>query len=76
MRRYNSPFNGNQYVLNKSTGEIHDLDNENDNCQINEIRPENVLNCVTYEDAWFRGLLLGPKNPNGCYYCLKSKDKG
>lgn len=37
MRRYNPPFNGNRYVLNKATGEIHDLDNETSLCQINEI---------------------------------------
>lgn len=76
MRRYNPPFNGNRYVLNKNTGEIHDLDNETQACQINEIKPEHVLNCVSYEDAQLRGMFLVNGKVNGCYYCLRSKDNG
>ena len=76
MRRYKSPYNGNQYVLNKSTGEIHDLDNETDRCQIDEIKSEHVLNCASYEDAQLRAIFLGTPNPNGCFYCLHSKDNG
>ena len=73
MRRYNSPFNGNRYVLNKATGEIHDLDNETPQCQIDEINHQNVLNCVSYEDAALRAAFL---SINGCYYCNTSKDNG
>jgi len=40
MRRYKVPYNGNQYVLKKSTGEIHDLDNETSQCKIDEIKPD------------------------------------
>ncbi len=76
MRRYNPPYNGNQFVLNKNTGEIHDLDNENEQCQINEIKPEHVLNCTSYEDAQIRAIFLGIPKSNGCYYCLRSKDNG
>lgn len=76
MRRYNPPFNGNRYVLNRATGEIHDLDNETTNCQINEIKPENVINCASYEDARLRAAFLSPYGGNGCYYCLRSKDNG
>ena len=43
MRRYSSPFNGNRYVLNKTTGEIHDLDNETSFCHIDEMNPDNVI---------------------------------
>lgn len=75
MRRYKSPFNGNRYLLNKSTGEIHDLDNESPQCQISEMNPNNVLNCVSYEDAWFRAMAL-VGNPNGCHYCNPEKDNG
>lgn len=51
MRRCNSPFNGKQFVLNKNTGEIHDLDHETPQCQIDEIKPEHVFNCDTYTEA-------------------------
>ncbi len=70
MRRYNSPFNGNRYVLNKETGEIHDLDNETDSCHIDEMNPNNVVNCISYEDALIRAIAFKCPNPNGCYYCL------
>lgn len=54
MRRYEKPYNGNRYLLNKSTGEIHDLDNELAQCQISKMNPDNVINCMSYEDAWLR----------------------
>ena len=76
MRRYIKPFNGNRYVLNKSTGEIHDLDNEHKLCHIDEMDPNNVINCATYEDAVLRAIILNSKSPNGCHYCLISKDNG
>lgn len=76
MRRCTPPFNGNRYVLNKNTGEIHDLDNETDNCKINEIKPEHLLNCISYEDAYFRAVAFKCPNPNGCHYCLPSRDNG
>lgn len=76
MRRYISPFNGNRYVLNKNTGEIHDLDNENQLCKIDLMNPEHVLNCVSYEDAQIRAAFLSIRNCNGCFYCLPSKDNG
>lgn len=76
MRRYESPFNGNRYVLNKFTGEIHDLENEHPQCKINEINSNNVINCATYEDALLRAVMLHSKNPNGCHYCLPEKDNG
>ena len=74
MRRYASPFNGNRYVLNLNTGEIHDLDNENPNCQIDAIRPEHVVNCISLVDAQVRRGLLGLPI-DGCYYCLPSLNK-
>ena len=51
MRRCNSPFNGNRYVLNKNTGEIHDLDRETSCCRINDIKSEHIFNCSSYEEA-------------------------
>lgn len=76
MRRYNPPFNGKRYVLNKNTGEIHDLDNESSGCQIEEINPKHVMNVVSYADALLRAKAFGCPNPNGCYYCMPSKDQG
>lgn len=39
MRRNHTPFNGKQFILNKNTGEIHDLDRETPDCHIDEINP-------------------------------------
>ena len=75
MRRYNAPYNGLRFVLNKSTGEIHDLDNEKPQCQIDEIKPEHVYNCDSYSMAQVARAFLSQKI-NGCYYCNPSKDKG
>jgi len=36
-RRYNGNMNGERYLANSNTEEVHDLDNENSNCQIDEI---------------------------------------
>lgn len=69
MRRYYAPFNGNRYVLNKNTGEIHDLDNECPECRIDDIKPEHVINCPSFEDAQLRRAFMSFYN-DGCYYCL------
>ena len=76
MRRFISPFNGYRYVLNRATGEIHDLDNETPQCHIDEINPDNVLNCISYEDAALRAAFLSVNGANGCFYCNPSKDNG
>lgn len=78
MRRHSSPYNGRRYVLNKNTGEIHDLDNETDTCKINEIKPDHVYNCDSYSDALIAAAFLASSGVkgNGCYYCLKEKDNG
>lgn len=69
MRRYKAPFNGNRYVLNKNTGEIHDLDNEHPECHIDDIKPEHVINCCSFEDAQLRRAFMSLYS-DGCYYCL------
>jgi len=75
MRRPKSPFNGNRYVLNTATGEIHDLDHETVMCQIDKIKPEHVLSYATYQQAEIgqrvRSGLYGPR-PDGCGHCIKS----
>lgn len=76
MRRYNSPYNGTRFVLNKSTGEIHDLDNEKTLCSIDKINLNNVVNCDDYLTALIYAGVHNVKNPNGCHYCNPSKDNG
>ena len=76
MRRNNPPYNGMQYVLNMSTGEIHNLDNETANCQINKIKPEHVYSCATYDEAQMHAVMVDQKNPNGCHHCIPEKDNG
>lgn len=51
MRRYNLPFDGNKYVLNTNTGEVHDLDKETVFCRIDEIKPKHIYACDSYETA-------------------------
>ncbi len=46
------------------------------NCQIDEIKPENIINCASYEDAALRAAFLSVRGANGCYYCNPSKDNG
>jgi hypothetical protein len=55
-----------RYLVNTSSKEVHDLYNENPNCQISEIKLENIKCFVTCEEAfgWKSGL-------NGCYYCMR-----
>lgn len=77
MRRYQPPFNGNRYLLNLGTGEIHDLDFETPQCNIDAISPENIYNCESYMEAevhaYFQDYAL---KPNGCHFCNRSKDNG
>lgn len=75
MRRGKHPFNGQRFVLNKNTGEIHDLDNEAAMCKIDEINSDHVYSCDSYTNALIAAAILCPnRNSNGCYYCLKEKD--
>ncbi|OMH28072.1 hypothetical protein [Motiliproteus sp. MSK22-1] len=37
MRRHNGNMNGERYLGNTNTTEVHDLDNEQASCQINKI---------------------------------------
>ncbi|MDO8886076.1 hypothetical protein [Candidatus Oleimmundimicrobium sp.] len=68
MRRYSWPFNGKRFIGNKDPDhmEVHDLDNENKNCQIDEINKENVqtFNPDLVHEAQEQGF-------NGCYWCLR-----
>lgn len=76
MLRYDPPFNGKRYLLNKNTGEIHDLENETDLCRIDDIRPEHIYTDTSYMNCLIRATVKGCPKPNGCFYCLPEKDNG
>ena len=79
MRRYNPPFNGKQYLLNTNTGEIHDLDCETGLCRIDEIKNSHIYMANSYMSALVAGEMMGTTKcprPNGCHYCMPSKDNG
>ena len=75
MRRYGAPYYGKRFLLNTNTYEVHDLDNEKDNCRINEIRLEHIEMFDTLLDVKVRLAFLR-KKLNGCYYCLTRFDIG
>lgn len=75
MRRFHPPFNGKRYLLNTHTGEIHDLDNETDNCQIDEIKSEHIRMENSYMSCLISSKMLRCPNGNGCFYCLRDKDQ-
>ncbi len=77
MRRNHPPYNGKRYLLNKNTGEIHDLDKETENCRINSIKSEHIYMTDDYEDAQVHAVIVDNiSNPNGCHYCIPSRDNG
>lgn len=75
MRRFHPPFNGKRYLLNINTGEIHDLDNETEDCQIDEIKPEHIRMEDTYMSSLILSKMLGCQDGNGCFYCLRDKNQ-
>ncbi len=69
MRRYSTPYNGQQYLLNQNTKEVHDLDNEKSECQINEIKSDHIK---MFDDV--NAALNYPytytRSNDGCKHCL------
>lgn len=65
MRRYGWPFNGKRYIGNTNTDEVHDVDNEQVNCQINEIKTDHVktFSPDTHSEAKRQGF-------DNCHWCL------
>ncbi len=76
MRRLNPPFNGKQFVLNKNTGEIHNLDNETSHCRIDAISPEHIYTGDSYMSCLLYAQMSHCAEPDGCFYCQPEKDKG
>lgn len=64
-RKYRTPFNGNRYIGNTNTNEVHDLDNEQNRCKIDEIKDEHVKTFVpdTHGQAKSEGF-------DNCHYCI------
>lgn len=63
-RRYKGNMNGERYCGNKNKKEVHDLDNEKTNCQIDEIiRAGNDKPFDTLAAAHAAGY-------DNCYWCL------
>lgn len=69
MRRNEPPYSGRQFILNKATGIIHDLDRETPDCRISEIDPEDIFSCDTYAEAVLFASVLGITR-NGCGHCI------
>lgn len=69
-RRYGYPYNGRRYLLNRNTNELHDLDNEKLECEINKIRTDHIEMFDTLEAGLARQRALFGKQ-NGCYWCLR-----
>ena len=61
---------GFRYVLNKNTGEIHDLRNERRNCRIDMMTNVRYI----FKRTAFKLMKVG--KANGCRYCLKRWDTG
>lgn len=68
-RRYYSPYNGQKYLLNTNTKEVHDLDNEQPECKINHILSQHIKmfddvnSALNYPSTYTR-------TNDGCAHCL------
>ena len=69
-RRIEFPFNSRRYIGNKNKMEVHDLDNENNNCQIDEIKRENVT--TFFPDTLDQAHIEGYDN---CRWCLENSKR-
>ena len=76
MRRYEPPYNGKRFILNKNTLEVHDLDREQSSCRIAEIKNEHVHSCDSYSEAELYSIMVLQQKCNGCAYCMPSKNNG
>ena len=56
-----------RYLANKNTKEIHDLNNEQENCQINEIKLEHRMPLDSLEEVLKYTRNYGY---NGCIWCF------
>ena len=69
-RRLKPPLNGVRYCGNANTKEIHDLDNESANCQIDEII--NAGHAIPFTNL----STAEEKGYDNCFYCLMQNTIG
>ena len=55
------------YLANSNTLEIHDLDNAENNCQIDEIKYEHIIHLQSMTQVLD---YINNKDYNGCAWCL------
>lgn len=69
MRRYGPPLNGAKYCGNTATKEVHDLDDETTQCQIDEIiKAGHAKPFQTLAAAHAEGY-------DNCHYCLRGSTR-
>ena len=56
-----------RYLANKNTEEIHDLENNQENCMIDEIKPEHKIPLNSLSDVID---YIRKYDYNGCKWCL------
>ena len=59
--RSGKPCNGKRYVRNPAKKEVHDLNNEKTNCQIDEIKNPQCFDSLSAAKA---------DGSNNCHYCI------
>lgn len=64
-RRHGAPAYGKQFIGNRNTKEVHDLNKEETNCKINEIKSGHVVTFIpdTLETAKAQGY-------DNCKHCI------
>ena len=69
LRRYTGNMNGERYLGNVNTTEVHDLDDENTNCQIDEIiKAENDRPFGSLKEAKDAGY-------DNCHWCIGGSNR-
>lgn len=52
-----------RFLGNKNTKEVHDLNNEKEQCQVEEIKPEHKVEFTSVAEAHSKGF-------DNCYWCI------
>lgn len=72
MRRYDYPYFGKRYLYDISTKLLHDLVNEQPECNINSINEDDIDMYSSLNEA---SLLLDHPVYYECPYCMKKKEE-
>lgn len=65
---------GYKYVLNINTGEVHDLDNLTNRCQVGRIADKNKKYLTKKQFQKSINCVINNKRVNGCRYCIPKSD--